>query len=79
MLALTTPRWSFSPATARLSADGNTWQYLLPYDCDLRDLPSTAIAGDDMTALLRSIRAGRLLVLLEVATAAELATPRGCC
>jgi hypothetical protein len=40
-------------------------EYLLPYDVDLFDLPRTAISGDEMTALLRQIRAGRLLVLFD--------------
>ncbi len=40
-------------------------EYILPYDADLSDLPRTAISGDEMTALLRQIRAGRLLVLFD--------------
>jgi hypothetical protein len=38
---------------------------ILPYDADLSDLARTAISGDEMTAMLRQIRAGRLLVLFD--------------
>jgi hypothetical protein len=40
-------------------------QYLLPYDCDPNDLSGTAISGEEMTGLLRDIKAGRLLVLFD--------------
>jgi len=40
-------------------------EYLLPYDCRSHNLPGTAISGEEMTAMLRQIKAGRLLVLLD--------------
>jgi hypothetical protein len=55
----------FSGHGAHDPAGGDTGQYILPYDCDPTDLPGTAIAGDEMTALLREIKAGRLLVLFD--------------
>ena len=44
--------------------DGGHQQFLLPYDADLTDLTSV-ISGDEMTELLRQIRASRLLVLFD--------------
>lgn len=44
---------------------GDTDQYILPYEADPMDLPGTAIVGSDMTAMLREIKAGRLLVLFD--------------
>ena len=52
-------------------------QYLLPYDCDPADLVGTAIAGDEMTALLREIRAGRLLVLFDSCHSGGAGDPKG--
>jgi hypothetical protein len=52
-------------------------QYLLPYDCDPGDLAGTAIAGDEMTAMLRQIQAGRLLVLLDSCHSGGLGDPKG--
>lgn len=40
-------------------------QFLLPYDCNAADLAGTTIAGDEMTAMLQDIKAGRLLVLFD--------------
>lgn len=40
-------------------------EYILPYDCRMHDLPGTAISGEEMTAMLRQVKAGRLLVLLD--------------
>lgn len=40
-------------------------EYLLPYDCRVHDLPGTAISGEEMTTMLRQIKAGRLLVLFD--------------
>lgn len=55
----------FSGHGAHDLADGNSRQYILPYDCDPADLPATAITGDEMTSMLRQIRANRLLVLFD--------------
>jgi metacaspase-1 len=55
----------FSGHGAHDSHDGEVRQYILPYDCDLSDLRKTALAGDEMTALLRSINAGRLLMFID--------------
>jgi hypothetical protein len=45
--------------------DPSGLEYILPFDADLSDLARTAIRGDEMTAMLRRIRAGRLLVLFD--------------
>jgi hypothetical protein len=55
----------FSGHGAHDPAGGDTHQYILPHDCDPADLPATAIPGDEMTAMLRGIQAGRLLVLFD--------------
>jgi len=44
--------------------EGGHQQFLLPYDADLAD-PASLISGDEMTELLRQIRASRLLVLFD--------------
>lgn len=44
---------------------GDDQQYILPYDARVEDLGGTAIRGDQMTAMLRSVRAGRLLVIFD--------------
>jgi uncharacterized caspase-like protein len=44
---------------------GEARQYILPYDCDLVDLPGTAISGDEMMEMLHEIQTGRLLVLFD--------------
>ena len=55
----------------------DTRQYILPYDCDLTDLPHTAIRGDEMTAMLREIGAGRLLVLFDSCHSGGAGDPKG--
>jgi hypothetical protein len=52
-------------------------QYLLPYDCDPDDLPGTALAGDEMTALLEEIQAERLLVLFDSCHSGGVGDPKG--
>jgi hypothetical protein len=52
-------------------------QYILPYDCDPRDLPGTAIGGDEMTGLLREVRADRLLVLFDSCHSGGAGDPKG--
>lgn len=56
---------------------GDSQQYLLPYDCDPLDLPGTAITGDEMTRLLREIKAGRLLVLFDSCHSGGAGDPKG--
>jgi uncharacterized caspase-like protein len=67
----------FSGHGAHGSAGGDTQQYILPFDCDLDDLDGTAIRGDEMTALLREISAGRLLVLLDSCHSGGAGDPKG--
>lgn len=52
-------------------------QYIIPYDCDPRDLPGTAISGDEMTSLLRRIEAGRLLVIFDSCHSGGVGDPKG--
>lgn len=52
-------------------------QYILPHDCDPRDIAGTAIAGDEMTSLLRRIKAGRLLVILDSCHSGGVGDPKG--
>jgi len=54
----------------------DTRQYILPFDFDPSDVPGTAIAGDEMTALLRSITADRLLVLFDSCHSGGAADPK---
>lgn len=58
-------------------AGGDSRQYLLPYDYDPADLPGTAIAGDEMTAMLRKIEAGRLLILFDSCHSGGAGDPKG--
>ncbi|RLC61429.1 MAG: caspase family protein, partial [Chloroflexi bacterium] len=51
--------------------------YLLPHGYDLADLANTAIPGEVFTARLRSIRAGKLLVLLDCCHAGGQAEAKG--
>lgn len=55
----------FSGHGAHDPAGADTRQYILPYDCDPANLPGSAIPGDEMTAMLREIKASRLLVLFD--------------
>jgi len=54
-----------------------TQQYILPYDCVPFNLQNTSIAGDEMTALLRTIKAGRLLVLFDSCHSGGAGEPKG--
>ena len=67
----------FSGHGAYDPAGGDTRQYVLPYDCRSWDISGTAIAGDEMTALLRNIRAGRLLVLFDSCHSGGAGDPKG--
>jgi uncharacterized caspase-like protein len=55
---------------------GASRQYLLPYDCDPRRLAETALDGDEMTGLLRAIKAGRLLALFDSCHSGGVAEPK---
>lgn len=55
----------FSGHGMRNPAGGDAQQYILPYDSSLADLAGTAIRGDQMTAMLRAVKAGRLLVIFD--------------
>jgi hypothetical protein len=59
-----------------LAGDGGQ-QYILPYDCDADDLAGSAISGDEMTNMLRSIQASRLLVLFDSCHSGGAGDPKG--
>lgn len=67
----------FSGHGAHDPARDNTRQYILPYDCDPADLHGTAIAGDEMTGMLREVQAGRLLVLFDSCHSGGAGDPKG--
>lgn len=48
-----------------LEPGGEPREIFLPADCDPADLRSTALSGAEITSLLASIKAGRLLILLD--------------
>ncbi len=57
---------------------GEGQQYILPYDCDLRvGLSSAIMPHDEMTSLLRSIKAGRLLVMFDSCHSGGAGDPKG--
>jgi hypothetical protein len=55
----------FSGHGGRRKKESGVANYLIPYDCDPTDLDGTAISGDELTGLLRSIEAQRLLALFD--------------
>ncbi|HEU5381658.1 MAG TPA: caspase family protein [Ktedonobacteraceae bacterium] len=55
----------FSGHGERITIDGKSSHYLIPYDCNLDDLEGTAIGNVEFAQLLHAIRAPRLLVLLD--------------
>lgn len=55
----------FSGHGGRIEIDGQVSHYLLPFDCDLDNLDSTAITSTQLVQLLQAIRPPRLLVLLD--------------
>jgi uncharacterized caspase-like protein len=67
----------FSGHGAHDPSGGDAQQYILPYDCDLADLPNTAIRGDEMTGMLREIGAGRLLALFDSCHSGGAGDPKG--
>ena len=67
----------FSGHGVQATRDGILRQYILPYDSDLANLEHTAIAGDEMTELLNTISAGRLLVLFDSCHSGGAGDPKG--
>lgn len=55
----------FSGHGGRLKTESQFYNYLLPYDTDRTDIPDTAISGEELTGLLRLIKAQRLLVFFD--------------
>lgn len=55
----------FSGHGGRVTDGPQTGSYLIPYDCDPRDLARTAISGQELTGLFRAIQAQRLLVVFD--------------
>jgi hypothetical protein len=66
----------FSGHGGRDGSGDEARQYLLPYDCDPGDL-STAISGEEVTALLSHIKAARLLVLFDSCHSGGAGDPKG--
>jgi metacaspase-1 len=66
----------FSGHGARETSASATRQYILPYDCDLGHLRETALDGEEVTELLRTIRAGRLLILFDSCHSAGVGEPK---
>jgi hypothetical protein len=66
----------FSGHGMRNPAGGDAQQYILPYDAGLANLAGTAIRGDQMTALLREVKAGRLLVIFDSCHSGGAADPK---
>lgn len=57
--------------------DGADEAYLLPSDCDLNDLPATALSASELTRRLAAIRSSRLVVLFDACHAAGAAHVKG--
>jgi hypothetical protein len=55
----------FSGHGGRRESGPEAGTYLLPVDCDPRRLRDTALSSDELTALLKEIRARRVVVLLD--------------
>jgi metacaspase-1 len=55
----------FSGHGGRLKTETQTYNYLLPYEADRSDISGTAISGEELTGLLRPIKAQRLLVFFD--------------
>ena len=55
----------FSGHGGQLTTEGNTENYLIPYEADAHNLPGTAISDTTLVTLLNKIKAGRLLVLFD--------------
>lgn len=66
----------FSGHGAHAITDGIEQHYLIPYDCQLADLPGTAINGTEITSRLRAIKAGRLLVFFDCCHSGGIGEPK---
>ncbi len=55
----------FSGHGVRIEQGPYAGSYLIPYDCDALNLAGTAISGDELTGLLRAVKAQRLLALFD--------------
>lgn len=49
----------------KVSTPIGKWYFLMPYGYDLKNLPDTAIRGDELTERIRAIRARKILLLLD--------------
>jgi len=67
----------FSGHGAHDHTGGDPRQFIIPYDCDPNDLEGTAIRGDEMTAMLNQVKAGRLLVLFDSCHSGGAGDPKG--
>jgi metacaspase-1 len=67
----------FSGHGAHAATNGFEQQYLLPYDCQLTDLPGTALNGTEITGRLCAITAGRLLVFFDCCHSGGIGNPKG--
>lgn len=67
----------FSGHGGRIEEGRAAGTYLIPYDCDARDLAHTALSGAELTDLLRAIRAPRLLALFDCCYAGGTGEPKG--
>jgi len=55
----------FSGHGGQIEKGEDAGNYLIPYNCDLADISTTAISGQEFTELLNNIKAERLLVLFD--------------
>jgi metacaspase-1 len=55
----------FSGRGGRIETGSGAGEYLIPFDGKLSDLPGTGISGEELTRLLKGIKAKRLVVLLD--------------
>jgi len=67
----------FSGHGSHTATDGVEQHYLIPYDCQLADLPGTALNDATITDRLRAIKAGRLLVFFDCCHSGGLGDPKG--
>jgi metacaspase-1 len=66
----------FSGHGAHAMTDGVEQHYLVPYDCQLADLPGTALNGAEITSRLRAIQSGRLLVFFDCCHSGGIGEPK---
>ena len=66
----------FSGHGAHTATAGIEQHYLIPYDCQLTDLPGTTLNGAEITSRLRAIKAGRLLVFFDCCHSGGIGDPK---